>query len=76
MMSVNIQIVGEVEKFITNTSKLYKRSKESVVCDLIANGYDPSGDITGEDISRAEDPLHHGGFPAKDSPAHERVNPT
>ena len=70
MITINITISGEVEKFVISTARLYGKSKESVVCDLIAKGYDPDGKITGADISKAEDlQIHHGGFPAKDSPA-------
>lgn len=54
MITVNITVSGEVEKFITRTSGLYKKSKESVVCDLIAKGYDPEGSVTGADISKAD----------------------
>lgn len=54
MITINISISGEVEKFILSTSRLYKKSKESVVCDLIAKGYDPEGSVTGADISKAD----------------------
>ncbi len=70
MISINIQLTGEVEKFINNASRLYRTSPESVACDLIAKGYDPEGKIKGVDISKAEKDIHHGPFPAKDKPAH------
>ncbi len=54
MLSLNIQLAGEVEKFIHNASRLYEKSPESVACDLIAKGYDPEGKIKGVDISKAE----------------------
>lgn len=69
MLNISIRITGDVEKFITKTSRLYDKSKESVALDLIAKGFDPDSKLMGEDISKAEDPLHHGGFPAKDKPA-------
>lgn len=69
MLKINVTISGEVEKFILSVSKLYNKSKESVVCDLVAKGYDPEGKVTGEDISKAEEPMHHGGFAPKDKPA-------
>lgn len=70
MLSLNLQLGGEVEKFINKASRLYEKSPESVACDLIAKGYDPEGKIKGVDISKAEKDLHHGGFPpAKDKPA-------
>ena len=69
MLSLNLQLGGEVEQFIINASRLYGKSPESVACDLIAKGYDPEGKIKGVDISKAEKDLHHGGFPpAKDKP--------
>lgn len=54
MLKLNVTISGEVEKFILSTSRLYNKSKESVVCDLVAKGYDPEGKVTGEDISKAD----------------------
>lgn len=54
MITVNIPISGEVEKFILSAMRLYQKSKESVVCDLIAKGYDPEGSVTGADISKAD----------------------
>ena len=69
MISLKIQVTGEVEKFINNASRLYGTSPESVACDLIAKGYAPDGKIKGVDISRAEKAIHHGPFPVKDKPA-------
>ena len=69
MLSLNLQLTGEVEKFINRSSRLYGTSPESIACDLIAKGYEPEGKIKGVDISEAEPSILHGGFPAKDKPA-------
>ena len=59
MLSLHLTLTGEVEKFINKASRLYEKPPESVVCDLIAKGYDPEGSVTGADISKAEDPLKY-----------------
>ena len=55
MLSLNLQLTGEVEKFIDRYSRLYGTSPESIACDLIAKGYDPEGKTKGVDISKAEE---------------------
>ncbi len=64
MIKVTLSIDGEVADFIKRVAELYGVSKESIICELIAKGYDPSGNIAGEDISIAAVKA-----PAMDKPA-------
>ena len=69
MLSLHLTLIGEVEKFIHNASRLYGTSPESVACDLIAKGYDPEGKIKGVDISKGGKDIYHRPLPPKDKPA-------
>lgn len=71
MITVSISVTGEVAEFVKHISKLYNKSQESVIYDLIAKGYDPDGKIGGEDISIAAKRYD---IPALDKPAQMRSN--